>query len=106
ELLAAHDFTESELFRRVFDMRYVELMRVLLQRTRELFRNGLPLSHSVDRTLQIDIELFSRCGLALLDAIESIGCNTLQQRPTLTIGTKLKLMGRALGQHALTYAGR
>jgi len=103
ELLAAHDLSESELFKRLFDVRYVELMRVLLERTRELFRKGLPLSNCVDHTLKIDIELFSRCGLALLDAIESIGYNTLQQRPTLTVGTKLKLMGRALGQHALTY---
>jgi len=106
DLLAAHDLSESDLFGRVFDIRYVQVMRVLLERTRELFLKGLPLSNSVDRNLQIDIELFSRCGLALLDAIESIGYNTLQQRPTLTTGTKLKLIGRTLGQHALTYGRR
>jgi hypothetical protein len=81
-------------------------MGVLLERTRELFRKGFPLAESVDRGLRIDIELFSRCGLAVLDAIEAIGCNTLQLRPSLSAGTKLKLIGLALGERALTYARR
>jgi squalene synthase HpnC len=106
DLLASFKLCESDLFGRVFDFRYVELMRVLLERTRQLFRKGLPLAQSVDRNLRIDIELFSRCGLALLDAIESAGYDTLKQRPTLSATTKLKLIGRALGEHALTYARR
>ena len=106
ELLAVYGLNEFDLFGKAFDVRYVELMRSLLGRTRELFNKGLPLAASVDRNLRIDIELFSRCGLALLDAIESIGYNTLQQRPTLSAATKLKLLGRALGEHALTYARR
>jgi squalene synthase HpnC len=106
ELLAVHGLNESDLFGKMFDFRYVELMRTLLGRTRELFTKGLPLAASVDRNLRIDIELFSRCGFALLDTIESTGYNTLQQRPTLSAATKLKLLGRALGEHALTYARR
>jgi len=106
ELLAVHGLNESDLFGRMFDFRYVQLMRTLLERTRELFTKGLPLAASVDRNLRIDIELFSRCGFALLDTIESTGYNTLRQRPTLSAATKLKLLGRALGEHALTYARR
>ena len=106
ELLAEYGLKESDLFGKIFDVRYVELMRTLLERTRELFNKGLPLAGTVDRNLRIDIELFSRCGLAVLDAIESTGYNTLQLRPTLSAATKLKLLGRALGQHALTYARR
>jgi squalene synthase HpnC len=106
ELLHRHRVTEADLFGHLFDSRYAELMRELLKRTRELFNNGLPLAQLVDQTLRVDIELFSRCGLALLDAIESIGYNTLQHRPSLSAATKLKLLGRALGEHALTYARR
>jgi squalene synthase HpnC len=106
ELLAANGLNESDLFGHVFDARYVELMRQLVERTRDLFHRGLPLAQSLDRDLRIDIELFSRCGLAVLDSIESIGYNTLQQRPTLSAATKLMLVGRALGEHALTYARR
>jgi len=106
ELLESHGLRETDLFAHVFDQRYVELMGQLVDRTRKLFHQGLPLAQSLDRDLRIDIELFSRCGLALLDSIESIGYNTLQQRPTLSAGTKLRLIGRALGEHALTYARR
>src|SRR5262249_20807537 len=53
DLLAAHDLQESDLFGRKFDMRYAGLMRVLLERTRDLFRQGLPLAQSVDRNLRI-----------------------------------------------------
>jgi squalene synthase HpnC len=106
DLMAAQGLTEADLFARRFDSRFADLMRILVQRTRELFEKGLPLTQSVASNLRVDIELFSRGGLAVLDAIESIGYNTLEQRPTLTGATKIKLIGRALGEHALTYARR
>ena len=106
DIIASCSLTEAELFGKVFDLRYVKMMKILLERTRQLFYKGFPLAQSVDRSLRIDIELFSRCGLAVLDAIESIGYNTLHQRPALGATTKLKLLGRVLGEHALTYARR
>ena len=106
DFIERHGLQESDLFQKNFDARYVALMRDLVEQTRELFHKGLPLAQSVSRDLRIDIELFSRCGLAVLEAIESIGYNTLQHRPEVTTGTKLKLLGRALGEHALGYARR
>ena len=106
DLMAAQGVTEADLFARRFDRRFADLMRILVKRTRELFDKGLPLAQSVAANLRVDIELFSRGGVAVLDAIESIGYNTLEQRPTLTGAAKLKLIGRALGGHALTYARR
>ncbi len=106
EFMAAQGLTEEDLFRRRFDSRYAALMRDLVQRTRELFEKGLPLARTIAPNLRVDIELFSRGGLAVLDAIETIGYNTLEQRPSLTSATKLKLIGRALGEHALSYATR
>jgi len=106
DLMAAQGVTEADLFARRFDRRFADLMRILVKRTRELFDKGLPLAQSVAANLRVDIELFSRGGVAVLDAIESIGYNTLERRPTLTGATKIKLIGRALGEHALTYARR
>ena len=106
DLMASAGLGEADLFDRRFDGRYRRLMRILVERTRELFRKGLPLVQCVAPNLRIDIELFSRGGIAVLDAIESIGYNTLEQRPSLTGAAKLKLIGRALGEHALTYARR
>src|SRR6266487_2066835 len=106
DLMASTGLGEADLFDRRCDGRYRRLMRILVERTGELFRKGLPLAQCVAPNLRIDIELFSRGGLAVLDAIESIGYNTLEQRPSLTGAAKLKLIGRALGEHALTYATR
>jgi squalene synthase HpnC len=106
DLMAEHGIGERDLFKQRFDNRYANLMRVLVQRTRQLFEMGLPLAGRVASNIRVDIELFSRGGLAVLDAIESIGYNTLEQRPSLTGATKLKLLGRALGEHALSYASR
>jgi len=104
DMLTSYGLVESDLFRRVSDERYVRLMQTLVDRTRELFHKGLPLAQSIDADLRVDIQLFSRCGLALLDAIESIGYKTLEQRPTLSAATKLKLVGRALAERTFTYA--
>src|SRR5436309_2689718 len=75
--LAAHGLTERDIVERRFDERYVGLMQDLIARTRALFDRGLPLAKMVDKRLRVDLEMFSRGGLALLDAIESIGYNTL-----------------------------
>jgi len=94
--LGAHGLTEEDIVARRFDARYVALMRDLIGRTRELFRAGLPLASRVDRSLRTDIELFSRGGMAILEAVEASGYNTLSDRPVLTKRAKLGLLGRAV----------
>src|SRR5215472_15052097 len=73
EALAAHGLTEDDIVGRRFDARYVSLMKDLIKRTRALFTEGLPLAKRVDSTVRVDIEMFVRGGLAVLDAIERIG---------------------------------
>jgi squalene synthase HpnC len=100
DALAAHRLTEEDIVARRFDARYVALMKSLIARTRELFAAGLPLVQRVDGTLRIDIELFSKGGLAILEAIETSGYDTLNHRPALTKWTELGLLGRALASRA------
>src|SRR5690348_11110782 len=100
--LAAYGLTENEIVARKFDERYVSLMKSLIERTRELFRFGLPLAQRVHSHLRVDIELFSRGGLAILDAIERSGYDTLNHRPALSKATKLKLAGGALAGKMFT----
>lgn len=94
--LTAHGLTEREIVERQFDERYVALMKDLVARARGLFVAGLPLARMVDANLSVDIELFSRGGMAILDAIEKSGYNTLQHRPALTKATKVRLLLGAL----------
>ena len=100
EELGKHGLTEADIVSRRFDSRYVALMKSLIARTRELFDSGLPLAQRVDSGLRTDIELFSRGGIATLDAIEASGYNTLSHRPSLSNWTKVQLLGRALTTRA------
>jgi squalene synthase HpnC/squalene synthase HpnD len=104
DALERHGLKASDLEARVFDDRFAALMRVLIARTRELFAEGWPLAASVDPHLRLDIELFSRGGQAVLDAIESIGYNTLAKRPSLSGARRAILLGRALGSRLLPAA--
>ncbi len=98
EALAAHGLTEEDLIARRFDARYVLLMKELIARTRELFEQGMPLAERVDSALRVDIEMFSRGGLAVLDSIEAIGYDTLQRRPSIPKSKQLQLLSRAIVQ--------
>ncbi len=98
EALAAHGLTEEDIVARRFDARYVSLMKELIARTRELFEQGMPLAERVDSALRVDIEMFSRGGLAVLDSIEAIGYDTLQRRPSIPKSKQLQLLSRAIVQ--------
>ncbi|HVH69780.1 MAG TPA: squalene synthase HpnC, partial [Candidatus Dormibacteraeota bacterium] len=95
----AQGLTESDLLERRFDLRYVHLMQDLIARTRALFAEGLPLAGMVDRPLSVDLEMFSRGGIAVLDAIESMGYDTLHKRPAISKLKQAGLLGGTLVKH-------
>lgn len=96
DALARYGLTEKDLFARKFVPAYAELMKELVARTRELFAAGRPLVEMLSPDIRVDIDLFSRGGLAVLDAIERMGYNTLEHRPALSRSTQTRLLGRAL----------
>jgi squalene synthase HpnC/squalene synthase HpnD len=102
DLLAHHGLSAEDMEARRFDHRYVELMKELVARTRQLFAQGLPLANLLDADLRVDIELFSRGGIAVLDAIEASGYDTLHRRPSIGGGAKFKLLARALAARAIS----
>ena len=102
DALASHGLTDVDIAARRFDERYARLMKDLITRTRGLFLAGLPLARRVDGALRIDIELFSRGGMAIFDAIEASGYNTIEHRPALTKWKKFSLLAGALTSRMLT----
>jgi squalene synthase HpnC/squalene synthase HpnD len=96
DALHAHGLEFADIEAQQFGEKYVSLMRDLVARTRKLFAEGLPLAASVAADLRVDIEMFSRGGMAVLGAIERAGYNTLQQRPSIGKATQAMLLGRAL----------
>ncbi len=71
------------------------MMRFEVQRARDWFRQGWPLSAQVDRELAVDLELFSRGGQEILNAIERQGYAVLGRRPAISKARKLALVARA-----------
>jgi squalene synthase HpnC len=107
EVLEAHGYSEALLERRLADARWVAVMRDLVGRTRPLFERGRALEPLVTGRLRLSIELFSRGGGAILDAIErDCRYDTLHRRPTLSRGGKLALIGAAIARACVRAARR
>src|SRR2546427_933901 len=73
-----------------------EMMGLEVERAREWFVQGLPLAERVSRELALDIELFSRGGLEILNAIERQDYAVLGRRPAISKTRKLALVARAM----------
>jgi squalene synthase HpnC len=98
--------SETQIAEGNFNAQFRELMHFEVARAREWFQKGLPLVKMVNRSLALDLELFSRGGLAILQAIEAQDYNVLSQRPSLSKLRKAELALRALaGRIALGRAG-
>jgi squalene synthase HpnC len=71
------------------------LMNFEVTRAREWFDRGLPLIEKVSKDLALDIELFSRGGQEILNAIERQNFAVLGNRPVISKPRKLALVARA-----------
>ena len=86
-----YDVSEADLSAARANDQFKSLMRFQVERTRRYFRDGLPLIDRVHGSLRVDIALFSRGGLAILDKIEQLHYDTLRARPTLAKPEKIWL---------------
>jgi squalene synthase HpnC len=103
-LLEAHAYPLEALFEHRFDDRFREAMREAVDVARKLFMQGLPLADRVDRRLSIDLELFSRGGLRVLDKIEQQGYDVLTSRPSVSKLERVGLLIGALRRRAFSRA--
>lgn len=106
EDLRRYGVSEDQLAEGRFNSQFRELMRFEVERARQWFDRGLPLVKMVNRSLALDLELFSRGGLAILQAIEEQDYDVLTRRPSLSKLRKVELAFRALaGRIALGRVG-
>jgi phytoene/squalene synthetase len=89
-------YSEAELLARRDNDSFRRLIAFQVQRTRELFREGLRLVPRVRGRLRLDLRLFSLGGLAVLDAIERMDYDVLHRRPTVSKARKAWLALRGL----------
>jgi len=95
ESLAKFGVSESDIAERRATPQFREMMKFEVARARDWFRMGLPLAGKVDKHLAIDIELFSRGGLEILNAIEGQDYDVLTRRPAISKPRKFWLAARA-----------
>jgi len=85
---------------------FCAMMRFEVERARDWFRQGLPLITKVDRELAIDLDLFSRGGQEILNAIERQNYAVLGNRPAISKPRKLALVARAALSKLLAVGAR
>jgi squalene synthase HpnC len=95
-LLSRYGYTVEDLFARRFDKRFESIMQEAVSVADDLFRKGLPMIRTVDRRLALDLELFSRGGMKVLDKIRAQGYNVLERRPAISKWERLGILLNSL----------
>jgi squalene synthase HpnC len=95
EDLRKYGVAETDIASKRNTPQFLDLMRFEVRRAREWFDRGLPLVGKVNRELAIDLDLFSRGGQEILNAIERGGYAVLGNRPAISKARKLALVARA-----------
>jgi squalene synthase HpnC len=95
EDLRRYAVSENDLAQQRNTPAFCALMRFEVERAREWFDRGLPLIAKVDKELAVDLELFSRGGQEILNAIARQKFAVLGRRPVISKTRKLALVARA-----------
>jgi squalene synthase HpnC len=104
DAMERYGYTVADLEARRETPAFRAVMREIVGIARELFLKGLPLGRMVDRRLAVDIELFSRGGMRVLEKIEGQGYNVLRRRPHITKAERAWLLLGALARMVLPRA--
>ena len=104
EVMFRHGYSLEDLAARRSTPAFRLVMREIVGTTRELFRKGLPLSGMVDRRLSLDIDLFSRGGMLILDKIARQNYDVLRARPAVSKVERACLLAASLARAAFLRA--
>ena len=83
EAMARRGYSVEDLFAGRENDAFRAVMRDCVDVARRLFEQGLPLVGTVDRRLALDLDLFSRGGMRVLDKIRARNYNVLRARPAI-----------------------
>lgn len=95
-------YTEDELAQHLVTESFRTLMKMEVARTREYFKGGHSLLDTLSGRFRLDVSLFGRGGIAILDAIERQNYDVLKRRPVLSTATKFVLMATTTAKLAVT----
>jgi squalene synthase HpnC len=96
DLLDRHGYAVDDLFAHRYTPAFRSLMVEAVDVADDLFRRGLPLIGMVDRRLALDLDLFSRGGMQILQKIRQNDYNVLQSRPYISKPERLGILIKCL----------
>ena len=91
-LFERHGYTVEELFAHRFTPAFRGVMKDAVDRAYVLFNDGLPLVRTLDRRLALDVDLFNRGGMRVLDKIRAQDYNVLARRPAVSKSERVTLL--------------
>ena len=106
EDLERHGATVDDLLARRATPGFRAAMRDVVEWARGLFLEGLPLAGMVGGRLAVDLELFSRGGMRVLEKIERQDYDVLSRRPAISRTERVGLLLGALVRRAVAGAAR
>ncbi len=95
-LLDKYGYTVDKLFEGTEDEHFHAVMREAVSVADDLFRQGMPLIRKLDRRLALDIDLFSRGGMKILEKIRDQNYNVLRRRPHISKAERVLLLLQCL----------
>ena len=104
ELLRKHGCDEEDVLRRRATPAFRAALKEAVQVARGLFHQGLPLARMVDWRLGVDIGLFSRGGMRVLDKIERQGFDIFSGRPSISSSERAWLLVATMARMAFSRA--
>ena len=92
DVMERHGYAVDDLFAHRFTPAFREVMREICGEAHKLFLEGLPLARMVDRRLALDLDLFSRGGMRVLEKIAAQGYDVLRARPSVSKTERVRLL--------------
>lgn len=90
------DYPDADLQARRFTPAFRDLLAFEVGRSRDFLKRGRALVPRLPGLVRVDVDLFSRGGMAILDRIEGAGFDVWSRRPEVGRIAKLGLLLRAL----------
>jgi len=91
-LFERHGYSVEELFALRCTPAFRAVMKDAVDRAQGLFDAGLPLVRTLNRRLSLDIDLFNRGGMRVLEKIRAQGYNVLGSRPAISKAERVTLL--------------
>ncbi|MBI5283134.1 MAG: squalene synthase HpnC [Candidatus Solibacter usitatus] len=96
DLFDRHGYSVEELFALRCTPAFRAVMAEAVDYAQRLFEEGLPLAGMLDRRLSLDIDLFSRGGMKVLEKIRAQGYDVLKARPSISKLERVALLAGGL----------